>query len=179
MKLILIARNTEVGETLRKVIDKKVKKIEKYFKPNVDAHVTLSVEGYRNIVEVTIPFDGIVIRAEETNDEMQNSIDRAFEKIEKQVHKHRTKLEKKLKEGAFKLEAGLSADQLLDSESFEARIIKNKRFTIKPMSDEEALTQMDLLGHSFFVFLNAETNEVNVLYKRKDGNFGLIEPVYK
>lgn len=179
MKIILSGKNIEIGDSLRKQADKKIRKIEKYFKPNVDAQVTLSTEGYRHIVEVTIPFDGVVIRAEESTDDMYTSLDRVIEKLEKQIHKHRTKLEKKLKEGAFKFDGEAFVSGAVQAEESKGRIIRNKRFVIKPMTEEEALTQMDLLGHSFFVFLNAETNEVNVLYKRKDGNYGLIEPDYR
>jgi putative sigma-54 modulation protein len=179
MKIILSGKNMEIGDSLRKQADKKIRKIEKYFKPNVDAQVTLSTEGYRHIVEVTIPFDGVVIRAEESTDDMYTSLDRVIEKLEKQIHKHRTKLEKKLKEGAFKFDGEVFVSGVAQAEEPKGRIIRNKRFVIKPMTEDEALTQMDLLGHSFFVFQNAETNEVNVLYKRKDGNYGLIEPEFR
>lgn len=179
MKIILSGKNVEIGESLRKQANKKIKKIERYFKPDVDAQVTLSTEGYRHIVEVTIPFDGIVIRAEESTDDMYSSLDRVTEKLEKQIHKHRTKLEKKLKEGAFKLDSDVFSTGYTQQDEPKGRIIRNKRFVIKPMSADEALTQIDLVGHSFYVFLNAETSEVNVLYKRKDGNYGLIEPEYK
>jgi len=179
MKIILSGKNMNIGETLKKQVDKKIRKIEKYFKPNVDVQVTMSTEGYRNIVEVTIPFDGVVIRAEESTDDMFTSLDRVIEKLEKQIHKHRTKLEKKLKEGAFKFDGVEFASGVSENEEIKGRIIRNKRFAIKPMTEDEALTQIDLLGHSFFVFLNAETDYVNVLYKRNDGNYGLIEPEYK
>ncbi len=179
MKIILSGKNMNIGDSLRKQVDKKIRKIERYFKPEVDAQVTLSTEGHRHIVEVTIPFDGIMIRAEESTDDMYTSLDRVIEKLEKQIHKHRTKLEKKLKEGAFKFDGGVFVSGVTQYEEIKGRIIRNKRFVIKPMTEDEALMQMDLLGHSFFVFLNAETSEVNVLYKRNDGNYGLIEPEYR
>lgn len=179
MKIILSGKNMEIGDSLRKQADKKIRKIERYFKADVDAQVTLSTEGYRHIVEVTIPFDGVVIRAEETTDDMYISLDRVIEKLEKQIHKHRTKLEKKLKEGAFKFDGIEFVGSIAQEDESKGRIIRNKRFVIKPMTEDEALTQMDLLGHSFFVFQNAETSEVSVLYKRKDGNYGLIEPEYR
>jgi len=179
MKITLSGKNMDIGDSLRKQADKKIRKIERYFKPEVDAQVTLSTEGYRHIAEVTIPFDGVVIRAEETTNDMYTSLDRVIEKLEKQIHKHRTRLEKKLKEGAFKFDSGSFVNAEVSQVEPKGRIIRNKKFVIKPMTEDEALIQMDLLGHSFFVFLNAETSEANVLYKRKDGNYGLIEPQYK
>jgi len=175
MKIILSGKNMEIGETIRKQANKKVKKIERYFKSDVIAHVTMSVEGYRQIVEVTIPVDGIVLRAEESTNDMFSTIDNVLEKIEKQILKHKTKLEKRLKDGAFKFESGefVSAPYVAEP---QGKVIKHKRFALKPMTEDEALMQMDLIGHSFFVFLNVDTNEVNVLYKRRDGNYGLIEP---
>ena len=137
----------------------------------------MSVENYRHIVEVTIPFNGVVIRAEESTDDMYASIDKVLDKLERQIHKHRTKLEKKIKSGAFKYEKPLFSSEIeLDERT--PKVVKTKRFAVKPMSIEEAILQMELLDHDFFVFTNASTDEVNVLYTRKDGNYGLIEPEY-
>lgn len=177
MKIILSGKNLEITDSLREQVNKKVKKLDRYFKDDTEAQVTMSVENYRHIVEVTIPFNGVVIRAEESTDDMYASIDKVLDKLERQIHKHRTKLEKKMKSGAFKYEKPLFSSEIeLDERT--PKVVKTKRFAVKPMSIEEAILQMELLDHDFFVFTNASTDEVNVLYTRKDGNYGLIEPEY-
>jgi putative sigma-54 modulation protein len=177
MKIILSGKNMEITDSLRDKVNRKVKKLERYFGPEIEAQVTLSVEKNRHMVEVTIPFDGVILRAEEVTDDMYASIDMVLDKLEKQIHKHRTKLERKIRQGAFKYEKPLFSDEFTTIEK-EPRVVRTKRFAIKPMAVEEALMQMDLVGHSFYVFTNADTDEVNVVYKRKDGNYGLIEPEY-
>lgn len=177
MKIILSGKNLEITNALREQVNKKVKKLERYFNGDTEVQVTMSVENYRHIVEVTIPFNGVVIRAEESTDDMYASIDKVLSKLERQIHKHRTKLEKKMKSGAFKYEKPLFSSEI-EVEEKTPTVVKTKRFAVKPMSIEEAILQMELLGHSFFVFTNAKTNEVNVLYTRKDGNYGLIEPEF-
>jgi len=179
MRIMVSGKNMEVTDALRDWVAKKVGKLERYFDPDTEAQVTMSVEKNRHIVEVTIPFDGVVLRGEESTDDMYTSIDRVLEKLEKQIHRHRTKLERKLREGAFRFDSPVFGDQFEDTDrQRQYKVVKTKRFAIKPMDLEEAVMQMDLLGHSFFVFTNAETDEVNVVYKRKDGNYGLIEPEY-
>ncbi|HHX58950.1 MAG TPA: ribosome-associated translation inhibitor RaiA [Candidatus Moranbacteria bacterium] len=180
MNIIISGKNMDITDALRRQINKKVGKLERYFLPGTEAQVTLSVEKNRHIVEVTIPFNGKIIRAEESTDNMYASIDMVLDKLERQIHKYRTKLERSFRTGAFvddKMEFGRS--QIDDSSDEELKIVRTKRFPVKPMSIEEALLQMDLLGHSFFVFLNSDTDEVNVVYKRRDGRFGLIEPEYE
>ena len=132
----------------------------------------MSVEKSRHSIEITIPYRGGVIRGEETTADMYASIDNVIAKLERQIIRYRTKLEKNLKAEAFNNEPLPEIDE--DDEG--PSIVKVKRFSIKPMSVDEAVLQMELLGHSFFVFTNAETEDINVLYKRKDGNLGLIEP---
>ena len=177
MKIILSGKNLEITEALREQAYKKVQKLSRYFNEDTEAQVTMTVENYRHIVEVTIPFNGVVIRAEESTDDMYTSIDKVLDKLERQIHKHRTKLERKMKSGAFKYERPIFSSEINVYEEMP-KVVKTKRFAIKPMSVEEAILQMDLLGHDFFVFTNAATDEVNVLYARKDGNYGLIEPEY-
>ncbi len=179
MRIMVSGKNLDVTDALRDQVMRKVGKLERYFKPDTEAQVTMSVEKNRHIVEVTIPFDGVVLRGEEITDDMYASIDKVLDKLEKQINKHRTKLERKLREGAFKY------DEPVFSESFELvqdlprpKVVRTKRFAVKPMDLEEAILQMDLLGHNFYVFTNSESDQVNVLYKRKDGNYGLIEPEY-
>ncbi len=182
MNIIISGKNMDITDALRRQINKKVGKLERYFVPGTEAQVTLSVEKNRHIVEVTIPFNGILIRAEESTDNMYASIDKVLDKLERQIHKYRTKLERNFRTGAFaneKLEFSIAPQPALDiSDDDELKIVRTKRFPVKPMSIEEALMQMDLLGHSFFVFSNSETDEVNVVYKRHDGKYGLIEPDY-
>jgi putative sigma-54 modulation protein len=177
MVIKLTGKNVAITEALREQVHKKVGKLERYFPPDVEAQVTMSIQNYRHIVEVTIPFNGFVIRAEEATDDMYTSIDRVLDKLERQIHKHRTRLEKRFKNGAFKYDAPVFS-QNIDTEEYQPKLVKTKRFAVKPMMVDEAIMQMDLLGHSFFVFTNAETEQVNVIYKRKDGNYGLIEPEY-
>jgi len=172
-------KNLEITDSLRDQVMKKVGKLERYFKPETEAQVTMSIERNRHIVEVTIPFDGVVLRGEEITDDMYTSIDKVLDKLEKQINKHKTKLERRLREGAFKY------DEPVFSESFEEvqdlprpKVVRTKRFAVKPMDLEEAILQMELLGHNFYVFTNSESDEVNVLYKRRDGNYGLIEPEF-
>ena len=132
----------------------------------------MAVEKNRHIVEVTIPYTGGIIRGEEVTGDMYASIDNVIAKLERQIIRHRTKLEKNLKAEAF----NEPMPEYVEDEEDGPRIVRTKRFSIKPMSVDEAVLQMELLGHSFFVFLNSETEGINVLYKRKDGNLGLIEP---
>lgn len=177
MRISITGKNMEVSEYLSDLVHKKVAKLDKYFSESTEAIVTMSVEKNRHIVEVTIPYPGGIIRGEEVSGDMYASIDNVLAKLERQIVKHRTKLEKNLSAGAFK---GGAPAYLSDEEDWEeeedARIVRVKRFDMKPMTVDEAMLQIDMLGHSFYVFTNCETNEINVLYKRKDGNFGLIEP---
>lgn len=182
MKITISGKNIDISQALRNQVNKKVGKLERYFKPGTEAQVTLSLEKNRNIVEVTIPFNGILIRAEESTENMYASIDLVLDKLERQIHKYRTKLGRNFRTGAFvteKMEFSQAAPQISqDTDDDDLKIVRTKRFAVKPMSIEEALMQMDLLGHSFFVFSNAESEEVNVVYKRHDGKYGLIEPDY-
>jgi putative sigma-54 modulation protein len=174
MLIQITGKNIDVSDSLYDTIQKKIKKLERYFEQDTEAAVVLSIEKSRHIAEVTIPFDGVILRGEESTDDMYSSIDGVLRKLEKQIHHHRTRLERHLKGGAFQ---GLPAldDQL---EAADVKVVRTKKFAVKPLDIDEAALQMQLLGHDFFVFMNADTGEVNVLYKRKDGNFGLIEPQY-
>ncbi len=175
MRIIITGKGMDVSEYLKETVNKKVSKLSRYFWKDTEAHVTMSVEKARQIVEVTIPFDGVVLRGEEATTDMYASIDRVVDKIEKQIHKHRTALRKRLHESAFDQDA---YEQYELEEEALPKVVRTKRFVVKPMDVNEAQMQMELLGHQFFVFRNAMTNEVNVIYKRKDGDIGLIEPDY-
>lgn len=173
MKFIVVGRNLEITESLRSMVTKKLGKIEKFFSPDTEAHVTMSLQKNKHILEVTIPFNGIVLRAEERNEDMYYAIDKVVDILERQILRNKTKLGKRIREVAFKNENYKHEDEIIEEE-FE--IVRTKKFAIKPMVVEEAILQMNLLGHEFFVFMNGETKKTNVVYKRKDGNYGLIEP---
>lgn len=179
MRITITGKNIEVSDYLNDLVIKKVSKLDKYFPEDTAAHVTLAVERNRHIVEVTIPYTGGIIRGEETSGDMYASIDNVLAKLEKQIMRHRTKLEKSLRAGAFKAPEPVFADSFsADEDEMEEapRVVKVKRFDIKPMTVEEAMLQLELLGHSFYMFTNGDSGQINVIYKRKDGNFGLIEP---
>ncbi|MBQ1817743.1 MAG: ribosome-associated translation inhibitor RaiA [Clostridia bacterium] len=172
MRISITGKNIEVSEYLHDLAVKKLAKLDRYFPADTNAQVTMAVEKNRHIVEVTIPYTGGIIRGEEVTGDMYASIDNVIAKLERQIIRHRTKLEKNLKAEAF----NEPMPEYVEDEEDGPRIVRTKRFSIKPMSVDEAVLQMELLGHSFFVFLNSETEDINVLYKRKDGNLGLIEP---
>ena len=174
MRIKITARNIELTEGLKTAVESKLSKLEKYFTPDTDAYVTLSVEKERQKVEVTIPMKGNYIRSEQVSNDMYVSIDLVEEVIERQLKKYRTKLVTKQQNAAsvFKQEF-IDAN---DEDDEEIKIIRSKKFDMKPMYPEDACVQMELLGHDFYVFINAETEEVNVVYKRKGNTYGLIEP---
>lgn len=184
MKFIISGKNIEITPGLRDAVEQKLGKLERYFTPETEIIVTLSVEKERQKIEVTIPMKGNIIRSEQTSSNMYVSIDLVEEVIERQLRKYKNKLVAKSQghptaSGSgnnFKKEFFESDDESIEDD--EIRIVRTKRFGVKPMFPEDACVQMELLGHSFFVFCNAETDEVNVVYKRKDGSFGLIEPSF-
>jgi len=176
MKFIISGKGFDVSEALKERAIKKLGKLDKFFNEDTEAHVTMSVQKNRHILEVTIPYNGITFRAEVESEDMYSAIDKAEEILERQIRKNRTRLEKRLRTGAFKPENFRKDIDVEEEEEF--KVVRTKRFAIKPMPVEEAILQMNLLGHEFFVFTNAETNDINVVYRRKDGNYGLIEPDY-
>lgn len=179
MKIVFKGKHIEVTNAMRNYVEKRLNKIERHFDHILEVIVTLSVEKNRQIVEVTLQASRALIRAEEETDDMYASMDKVADKLERQIQKYKDKYLKKSHPGTERKGLDKEGVNVEDSESNEiAKIVKTKRFAIKPMSVEEAAMQMDLLGHNFFVFANDNTNKVNVLYKRKDGNFGLIEPEF-
>lgn len=173
MKFVIVGKNIEVTPGLRDAVEDKIGKLERYFTPETEIHVTLSVEKERQKIEVTIPVKGNIIRSEQVSNDMYVSIDLVEEIIERQLKKYKNKLiDQKQSVGFFKQEF-IEKDYMDDE---EVKIIRSKKFDIKPMYPEDACVQMELLGHSFFVFVNAETEQVNVVYKRKGNTYGLIEP---
>lgn len=173
MRFTITGKNIEVTEGLRSAIEEKIGKLDKYFSSETEAMVTLSVEKERQKIEVTIPVKGNIIRAEEVSNDMYVSIDLVEEIIERQLRKYKNKIvESKQAAADFNRQY---VDNDYDEEP-EIKIVRSKKFGIKPMDPEEACIQMELLGHNFYVFSNSETDEVNVVYKRKNNTYGLIEP---
>ncbi len=173
MRITISGKNIEITAGLRQAVEEKLSKLERYFTPETDILVTLSVEKERQKIEVTIPVKGNIIRSEQVSNDMYVSIDLVEEVIERQLKKYKNKIvDQKQSAGNFQKE--YIEKEIEDDE--DVKIIRTKRFDIKPMYPEDACVQMELLGHSFFVFKNAETEEVNVVYKRKGNTYGLIEP---
>ncbi|QGU00393.1 Ribosome hibernation promoting factor Hpf [Candidatus Syntrophocurvum alkaliphilum] len=178
MKLDIRGKNIDLTDALKDYTTKRLSKLERYIDDVKEAQVALSVEGEGHKVEVTIPLNGVILRGEEATDDMYSSIDKVIDKLEKQIEKHKTKLYKRhrgvgLKQG---IQEEIQKELNKEDKTEKFKVVRTKRFAMKPMDEEEAIMQMNLLGHSFFVFFNAETEEVNVVYKRVDGNYGLIEP---
>lgn len=179
MRIVYRGKNMKLTDALKDYVEKRLSKLEKFIE-HEEVQVTLAVEKNNHIIEVTIPINGMILRGEEETGDMYSSIDLVVDKLEKQLEKYKAKLlarrgknnqQNKVKE----LPADLIRKTMEEEETPE--IVRIKRFAIKPMPVDEAIMQMNLLGHSFFVFTNAETEEVNVLYRRKGGTYGLIEPI--
>ncbi|KGA97208.1 sigma-54 modulation protein [Alkalihalobacillus alcalophilus ATCC 27647 = CGMCC 1.3604] len=182
MQYNIRGENIEVTPALREYVEKKVGKLERYFDttPVADVNVKMQVLNNQHIIEITIPLPQLLLRGEEVHTDMYAAIDVVIEKLERQIRKHKTKVNRKFRqEGSLKymfkneLEP-LEQEVIVDEDELE--VVRTKRFNLKPMDAEEAILQMDLLGHSFFVFSNSENGDTNVVYKRKDGRYGLIEP---
>lgn len=181
MAITVRGRNIEITPALKDHVTKRVGKITKYFDSANMGEITaiLTVSKGRHIVEVTVPINGILLRGEEATTDMYASIDLVIDKLERQIEKYKTKLSRNLKNGTFRTDLLSGAASGSDSATDEEfRIVKTKRFAVKPMSVDEAVMQMNLINHDFYVFANAETDEVNVVYRRKDGQYGLIEPEF-
>ncbi|TYO94812.1 ribosome hibernation-promoting factor, HPF/YfiA family [Desulfallas thermosapovorans] len=176
MKVLVRGRNVDVTDALKDYVEKRVGKLDKFLDGAYEATVILMVEGDSHKVEVTVPFNGMILRGEEATGDMYSSIDLIVDKLEKQIEKYKGKLSRRRGAGDAKMYADQPRPVSDDDE--ELQVVKTKRFAIKPMPVDEAVMQMNLLGHSFFVFSNAETEQVNVVYKRKDGKYGLIEPEF-
>ena len=176
MKFIITGKNIEVTAGLRSAVEEKIGKLDKYFNDEVTANVTLSVEKERQKIEVTIPVKGSIIRSEQVSNDMYVSIDLVEEVIERQLKKYKNKLIDKQQDAAAFAQEYIDKEYVDDDA--DVKIIRTKRFDVKPMDPEEACVQMELLGHSFYVFFNSETEQINVVYKRKGNTYGLIEPEY-
>ncbi len=176
MKVIVSGRNMNITDALRDTVESKLNKLDKFFYNELEAQATLSVQKNRQIIEVTIPINGSILRVEEATDDMYSSIDNAVDKLTRQLRKQKSKLENRNSKYKTIRFENIPAYEPENGNAPESKIVRTKRFSIKPMNAEEAVLQMELLGHNFYVFLDGETDEVGVVYKRKDGNYGLIEP---
>jgi putative sigma-54 modulation protein len=185
VNLALRGRNIEVTPALRAYVARKLERLDKYFDQDLTAQVAMSVEKGRHIVEMTIPIDSLLLRGEEETEDMYASVDLAVDKLERQIHKLKTRLHRKLRRDDTLRVAGLRSGDVPErpaeespgaGDEEEPRVVRTKRFALKPMTVDEAIVHMELLGHDFFVFRNAETEQVNVVYRRRSGNYGLIEP---
>lgn len=175
MRFIISGKNIEVTKALKETVQDKLKKLDRYFTDEAEVHITFEVEKERQTIEVTIPMKGHIVRAEQTSNDMYVSIDLVVDIIERQLRKYKNKIVQKKQEG-FYLQPDFMEEEMDDE---EIKIIRSKRFAIKPMDAEEACLQMEMLGHNFYVFNNVETDEVCVVYKRKKENtYGLIEPEF-
>ena len=175
MHIIISGKNLDITDGLRKAVEEKLSKLERYFTPETDISVTLSVEKERQKIEVTIPVKGNIIRSEQVSNDMYVSIDLVEEVIERQLKRYKNKIIDQ-QQAAPNFQQEFIEKEIEDED--EVEIIRTKRFGMKPMYPEDACVQMELLGHNFFVFQNAETEQVNVVYKRKGNTYGLIEPEF-
>ncbi|SHH20992.1 ribosome hibernation-promoting factor, HPF/YfiA family [Tepidibacter thalassicus] len=174
MKLTIVGKNMELTEGIKAAIEEKLSKIEKYFNDDIDVRATVRAKKNRQTIEVTIiPISGNIIRAEDSEENLYAAIDVVVDKLSKQLRKYKTKLINKHHDnGSIRFE---NIDGIYDNKDDEIKIVRRKKFGFKPMNEEEAILQMELLGHNFFVFTNSETDEMNVVYKRKSGGYGIIE----
>ncbi|MBX5476986.1 MAG: ribosome-associated translation inhibitor RaiA [Clostridia bacterium] len=177
MNLQLHGKNIDVTPALREYAEKKLSRLGKYFDEPLHVQVSFEVERGRHLVEVTVPVSGYILRGEEATGDMYASLDRVWDKLERQIHKYKTRLNRKARQdGGAKKPERAKEERTEDPSEDLPRIVRVKRFHLKPMDVDEAVLQMDLLGHDFYVFQNAETDVVNVLYRRREGGYGLIEP---
>lgn len=174
MKTIIASRKLELTDGMRDYIQKKLSKLDKFFGDDAEARVTVSVEKDRQKVEATIYSQNTIFRVEEITEDMYKTMDKVISSIERKIRKNKSKLEKRMKNASFDI-IPVVEPETEEPEEKEFNVVKRKLFTTKPMSSEEAILQMNLLGHAFYVFKDAETAETNIVYKRKDGNYGIIE----
>ena len=173
MRINTTLRGVRLDDRTSELLPKKINKLDKYFGDEADAKLTLTQEKGRQKLEITIPYRGFTLRAERAGDDLTYAIDEVIEALERQIRKYRTRLEKRAKPAGVD---NLVMDMADDGEDELPKVVRTKRFSIKPMDVEDAIMQMELVEHNFFVFTNADTNQINILYRRGDGNLGLIEP---
>ena len=178
MKINIIGRKITVTDKIRDYAEKKLTKLDKFFKEEPEARIVIGSIKDNEYVEASIFASGMIYRAEVIDVDVITAMDKIVDVIERQIRKNKTRLEKKIKREAVNDNVMISGDDYTEGEDVsEFKIVKKKRFAVKPMSPEEAVLQMNLLGHSFFVFKNSQTDQMNVVYKRKDGNYAIIESI--
>ena len=173
MKFVYTSKDMAVSDSLKARVEKKLGKLERYFREEPEATVRFKMQkGARNIVEVTVNAGGVILRAEESSNDMYLSIDHAVDKLESQIRRHRTKLDKRIH--VAEVEPAYEEAPVYEEATYD--VVRTKKFPVKPMGVEDAITQMELLGHDFFLFLNEEVDTMCVLYRRADGSYGLLQP---
>lgn len=176
VQIAIRGKNIEVTEALKEYVERKLGRLDRYFYRPMAAQVALSVQRGRHIVEVTVPIDGFLLRGEEASADMYASIDQVLDKLERQIHKYKTRINRKLRRDGQNRELMVEATSAVAVEDEPLDVLRVKQIPVKPMDVEEAILQMNLLGHDFFVFTNASSEAINVVYRRHDGGYGLLEP---
>lgn len=180
MRLTINGKGMEISDYLKDVVEKRVGKLDKYLREDAPVQVMLSMFRGRQVAEITVSVGGAILRAEEATGDLYASVDNATKKLERQILRYRTRMDKRIHSDSIRFErpdeALLPQEEPAPAEEHWPKVVRTKHFAVKPMSIEEAAMQMELLDHAFFVFQNAQSGEVNVLYKRNDGDLGLIEP---
>jgi len=174
MKITFNARQTNVKDSVKELVEKKLAKLDKYFDKEASASVTFSNKRNLECLEITISHNGTLFRSEVEDETYRDALDKSVDNIERQIRKNKTKLEKRLRKNAFDDAFNYSAPAAAEVTEEEEKVVKVKSFSMKPMTVDEAILQMDLLGHMFFVFRNIDDGKTSVVYKRKDGHYGLI-----
>ena len=174
MKYNIRGENTEITSSIRKYIEEKIGKLDKYFEKSdlINVNVLIKIRGKEQKIEITIPASHFTLRSEESHEDLYAAIDLTVDKLERQIRKNKTKLNSKIKKNVIS-NFELDLEDSFDSD--DSKVLKRKKLDMKPMDEEEAILQMNMLGHSFFVFKNTDTDSICVLYIRKDGNYGIIE----
>ena len=179
MRITITGKNFNVSDSVEARLTRKLNKLDRYFGSEVEAQVRLALErNNRNICEVTIPIEDNVVRAEESAEDMFKAIDRSLEKLERQIRKYRTRLEKRFKGSGFSGEPEYFTESDTPDDEETHQLVRTKTFSVRPMAVEDAIAQMQLSGHEFFAFMNSETDSICVVYLRQDGNYGLLQPDY-
>ncbi len=175
MKITYTARKVNLRDNFKERAEKKLLKFEKLFSEDAAVNVVVTLEKNRQTVEITIRDNGMVYRAESTMEEMNDALDRVVDILMRQIRKNKTRLEKRIKTGSIE-DFVMQNSEPDDVEDEDYRVVRKKQVIIKPISVDEAILEMNMVNHNFFMFINADTDEVNVVYKRADGNYGLLEP---
>ncbi len=171
MKLQITAKKMQVPQTFNEYADKKLTKLDRFFGDEADAKLTVSTLKDDIIIELTVKYENLIFRGEQRAKDKNDALDACVDKIIRQIRKNKTKVEKRLKANAFDVQ---ESETIEEQSRYE--IIKRKKFTLRPMNEEEAILQMNMLDHNFFMFKNGDTGEINVVYKRDDGNYAILEP---